>query len=472
MKKFLLATAVTISIAAQAQTEKLWGNSTADSIKCFENYNIAGSYYQSKNYLDAYDAWYQVYTTCPGGWKNTFIIAPRIIEAKIKEEKDPVKKEALVGILIQQYDDRLKYFPEKEGYVLGEKASDYMRYNKDDSKTAYKLFNEAYKAAGNDMTPAQLNGFFLSAVRQFNAKEIEFEELLTVYNLASQSLDFNVIKYSKEIAGYEAQKEGGTCDDKCEKDLDRANRIMEGYDKVQSNIEISMGSVLSCDKLNIIYNKAKFEENKTNPDWLRTAARMLEKERADAEGNSSDCTDNPIYYSVAEALYKLEPSAQAARSMAKMAYSRKEYSTAGKYYEEAIKLEEDPRVQSSDYLKAAVIYQKIGNLTQAKSYALKSASLRKSWGDPYLVLATIYADAAGTCGSNAVEKNAVYWAAIDKLNYAKSIDASVAGRADKLAASYRAAAPNKSTAFQLGYTEGQKYTIGCWINETVVIKFY
>lgn len=467
-----LAAAALLTVALQAQNGKVWGNSPADSVQCYENYNIAGSYYQTKNYIEAYDAWYQVYSTCPGAFKNTFIIAPRILEAKISDTKDAAEKQKLVDLLIKQYDDRLKYFPEKEGYVLGEKAADYARYNKEDSETAYKLFQEAYAAAGNDLTPAQLNSFFLSAVRLFNQKKLEFSELLDVYGSVTEALDYNVILYAKEIAKQEAEKEAGTCDDKCEKALDRNMKIMDGYDKVQNNINVSMGKVLTCDRLHIIYTNEKFEENKENAPWLRSAARNLEKERADEEGNMSDCTDNPIYFKIAEALYKLEPSAQAARSMAKLAYGRKEYNTSIKYYEEAVKLEQDPRVQASDYLKAAVIYQKVGNLQQARSYAQRAANIRKTWGDPYLVIASIYADAAGTCGNNVVEKNAVYWAAIDKLNYAKSIDPSVAGKADKMIAAYKKAAPDKGISFQLGFKEGDKYNIGCWINETVIVQFY
>ena len=63
-------------------------------------------------------------------------------------------------------------------------------------------------------------------------------------------------------------------------------------------------------------------------------------------------------------------------------------------------------------------------------------------------------------------------AAIDKLNYAKSIDPEVASKANKYIAAYKGSVPQKSTAFALGYKEGDRYTIGCWINESVVMNFY
>jgi tetratricopeptide (TPR) repeat protein len=474
MKRFVIAAiAVSTFATAQAQT-KLWGETAVDSVKCWENLNIAGSYYQNKTYLQAYDAWLQLYTTCPGASKNTYIIAPKIIEAKIAEEKDQAKRDQMINILIQQYDDRIKYFYEEDrvGTIKSDKASDYLKYHKDDTENSYKLFEEAFEAAGKDMYPAQLNNYFISTVRMFNEKKITIDQLLINYNFITDALDYNVIKYSKEVAEAEALMEEQKCDAKCEKSLDRNTRILDGYDKVQGNIEKMLAPLLGCENLDLVYSKEKFEENQTNVQWLKTALRMLEKEREDADGNKSDCTSNPMYFQIAEALYKIEPSAQAARSMAKLAYKKNDMTTAVKYFEEAISLEEDPRVKANDYLKASAIQQKRGNLSQAKTYALSAAKLRKNWGDPYIVLAGIYADAAGTWGSNAVEKNAVYWAAIDKLNYAISIDPNSSTRANKLIAAYKKVVPDKATAFALGVTEGTRIEIGSWINETVVVKFY
>ena len=473
MRRVVLIALFAVGVfAVKAQPKKLWGPTDADSVKCWENYNIAGSYYQNKSYAEAYDAWYQLYTTCPGAKENTFLIAPKVIEAKIKKETDEAKKREYIKILIEQYDVRLQFFPEKEGYVKSEKAQKYLKYNKDSTEQAYNLFQIAFEAAGSDMYPSQLNAYFISAVRMFKDDKIDFDQLLDIYNFITDALDENITKYGNEAIKYRTLQDSSQCDSKCEKKLARTMKIINGYDKVQSNIEKMLAPTLTCDKLNIVVSEEKFDANKGDARWLRTALRMLEKEKQDDEGNISDCTDNPMYFKIAEALYALEPSAQAARSIGIDALKKKQYSNAAKYFDEAIAREEDPRAKARDYLKNSVVYQKLGNLSKAKSYALKSADLIRNSGDAYLVLASIYADAAGTCGSNAIEKNAVYWAAIDKLNYAKSIDPNIASRANRLISAYKKAVPQKSTAFALGYKEGDKYTIGCWINETVVIKFY
>ena len=472
MRKVVLIALISIgTFTAQAQ-EKLWGANASDSVKCWENYNIAGSYYQNKNYAEAYDAWYYLYSNCPGAKENTFLIAPKVVEAKIKAETDSNKKQELVKVLINQYDLRLQYFPKKEGYVLSEKAQKYLKYNKDSTEQAYNLFKTAFDVAGNNMYPSQLNAYFISAVRMKNDDKIDLNELLDIYNFITDALDYNVIKYSKDALKYRTLQDSSQCDATCEKKLTRTMKILDGYDKVQGNIEKMLGPILTCDKLDLIYTEEKFAENQENAAWLKDALRMLEKEKADEEGNVADCTSNPMYFKIAEALYKIEPSAQAARSNGNLAFKKKDYTTAVKYFEEASELEEDPRAKSRDLLKSAIVYQKLGSLSKAKSMALKSANLIRTKGDAYIVLATIYADAAGTCGADAIQKNAVYWAAIDKLNYAKSIDPESADKANRLISAYKKAVPQKSVGFGLGYKDGDKYTIGCWINETVVIKFY
>ncbi len=61
MKRFIIVCIALLSFGAQAQQ---WGSTEADSIRCFENYNNFGSLCNSKEYLQAYEPWLLVYTTC------------------------------------------------------------------------------------------------------------------------------------------------------------------------------------------------------------------------------------------------------------------------------------------------------------------------------------------------------------------------------------------------------------------------
>ena len=556
MKRILFVFGILLmSISAQAQESK-WGNSIADSVSCFQNYNIMGSYYQSKDYAEAYDAWKALYETCPSANIRIYTYGDNIIEAKIKEASDDASKNALIQELLSLYDAFAVHFPKEKANAISSKAYhfyNYYRKNSDSVSKAVVMFEEAKSLLGDTMSVAHTDRYFQANVKEFN-KTKDVDRLFEVYNSVLVTLEFNfntfnVENYTIELKAdsvldfiayadsirpatelakaefdanlavydstnaynnsskkrikkaaklpplvkpeldattqelvsvlekadelktkYELDEQGLTSVDK--RKMSNNEIRLRNITKVQRNIEKILSPLLTCNKLTLIYNEEAFEENKDNVEWLKRAGNLLQKERVGDDGELTSCTDNPVFISIAETLYEIEPSAQAALNMAKLGVNKSDWAMAKKYYTEAIEQEEDLRRKANTYMGLAYVNQKMGALSSAKSNCLKAGQLRKNWGNPYLYLATIYADAAGSCGSNAVEKNAVYWAAINKLSYARSIDPSIADKAAKLISAYSQQIPDKGISFQLGYKEGDKINIGCWINETVSVKFY
>jgi len=473
MKMRNLVTALVLFAAIATQAQSKWGASAADSVKCWENYNNFGSLMQTKSYVAAYEHWDYVYTNCPGVKKNTFIYAPRILKAMIKQAATPEEKAKYVDQLIASYDERLKYFPGKEAYVTGEKGLQIWKYKKD-HQTAFLVFEEAYKINREEMTPAQINGYFLAAVKMKNDKSIELDELIRVYLRMNETIAINRISLGQEIAKLEELKEvsGGTLDAKNAKKLKKSETSLKAYTTVEKNIEKAIAPVLSCNNLALLINEETFQAQYDNKTWLGRAAKMLQKERTNEAGETDDCTDNPMFAKIAVRMVELEPSAGGYRALARMQFKDKNYSKAIEYYTKASELEEDPEELGKDYLGLAESYRKSGSLASAKSACLKAAKTKSGWGQPYLLLAQVYGSADGACGKDVVEKKAVYWVAINTCMKAKSIDPSVASKANNLINAYKKGVPDKSVAFNLGYVEGNTISLGCWINETVTIKFY
>lgn len=472
MRNFVTALILLATTAVQAQSK--WGASSADSVKCWENYNNFGSLMQTKSYTAAYEHWNYVYTNCPAVKKNLFIYAPRILKAMIESANSPEEKAKYVAQLIESYDKRLQYFPGKEAYVTGEKGLQIYKYN-DDHKTAYGVFEEAYKINRAEMTPAQINGYFLTAVKMKKDEAIELDELIKVYNRMNETVAVNRIALSQEMAKLEQLKEtsGGTLDAKNARKMKKAEISYKNYATVESNIEKAIAPVLSCNNLAILINEESFQENFDDKNWLARAAKMLQKERTNEEtGEDEDCTDNPMFTKIAERMLELEPSAAGYRAMARKSFKDKNYSKAIEYYNQAVELEEDPEELGKDYLGLAESYRRTGSYANAKNACLKAAKAKSGWGQPYLVLAQVYGSADGACGKDVVEKKAVYWAAINTCMKAKSIDPSVTSKANNLINAYKQGVPEKTVAFNLGYVEGNTISLGCWINETVTIKFY
>jgi tetratricopeptide (TPR) repeat protein len=468
MKKQMMVWALSImSLGLSAQ-----GKFGTDSVKCWENTQIYYQMYKSKQYASAYDSWLYVYENCPQAYKNTFIFAPKIIEDKMKQANEPAMNEKLVAQLLESYDKRLEYFPGNEAYVYGNKGIDLMKYRKDDAQAAYDAFMKAYEADPDNLPAAVLNGIFISAARLYNSKEFTIEQVFETYNLVSEAIQRATDNiYIKEGEYATKLETGAQLDAKEAKDTAALKRELYRFDVVNGNVEKTLAPIATCEKLQLLYNQETFIENKSDADWLRRASKMLSKERRNEEGEMEDCTDLPIFFVIAEENYKLEPSPISARAVGKLAWSRKDYAKAVEYFKEAAESEVDPNKKADDYLKVAISHQKLGQLSSAKTNSLKAASLRKKWGDPYVLIATLYGASEGIWGSNVVEKKAVYWAAIDKLKYAKSIDSDVTNKSNRLIEAYEKQLPDKSVAFQLAKKDGDRICIGSWINECVIAKF-
>ena len=152
-----------------------------------------------------------------------------------------------------------------------------------------------------------------------------------------------------------------------------------------------------------------------------------------------------------------------------MSMAKKDYGTAVSYFAKAIEKSESADDKASYYFGKAAAQSVMGQFSAARTNAQQAASLRPNWGEPYMLIGSMYADNAGKCGENDFERKAVYWAAIEQFAKAKRVDSSVASKADKAIAAYSKLTPDKTLTFTYGYLDKSSYTIGCWINETVSI---
>ena len=64
-------------------------------------------------------------------------------------------------------------------------------------------------------------------------------------------------------------------------------------------------------------------------------------------------------------------------------------------------------------------------------------------------------------------KRVGYWAAIEKYNYAKKVDASCAEEANTKIQQYTEQAPDKTSTFQVIGLDESTYRIECWYVEVV-----
>ena len=146
-------------------------------------------------------------------------------------------------------------------------------------------------------------------------------------------------------------------------------------------------------------------------------------------------------------------------------------SEAGKFLDEAVKLEKDPNTKAEYLMRQAQILGSKGAYGAARVKANEAAGLKPGWGDPYIYIGSLYLSTSSSCGSDACSQTYGYWAAEDMFIKARSVDANVASEAAGKIAQARKYFPTQKDCFFLGIQEGQTVTVGGWIGAETKARF-
>ena len=202
------------------------------------------------------------------------------------------------------------------------------------------------------------------------------------------------------------------------------------------------------------------DENPNDINLLKRITTVLDKK---------DCTDSKLFLDASKNLYALEPSPEAAYNIGVQLFKDKKYGEAATYFEQATKAENNDRVFRA-LRNLAMCYQNTGNLSKGRDAARRAAQVDPTAGEPYLIIAMLYAESSKQYESSTFGGKEVFWAAVDKCERARQLDPSVAKRAGEMIAAYRQYYPSTETVFFNDYQDGQSYSIGGWIGETTTIR--
>ena len=217
--------------------------------------------------------------------------------------------------------------------------------------------------------------------------------------------------------------------------------------------------VATCDNLQEIY-APKVEANKTNLDYLKQVISVM---------GMLGCKEAEAYFAASEAAHAIEPTAETAIGCGYMYYKKGDFDKCISYFDNAIELEQDP-IQKADYCySAAAVLFANKQLSKAKQYARKSIELNGSNGKPYILIAQMYASSPKWSDEASLNK-CTFFAVIDKLQKAKSVDESVTEQANELIRTYSGYTPKDEDLFFIGLKKGDAVTIGGWIGETTAIR--
>lgn len=451
MRKLLLSGLMAIAVVLIASAQKPgydpvnspYGHGE-DSVNCRLNLSLMQTSAKAEDYKGALQPWVYTYENCPASSKNIYIYGPRIFKALHTAEADAAKKKEYLDKVMEIYDTRIKYFSDDaKGTILAYKAYDYMELmgEQTDQLVVYNMLNEAIGDLKDQMNPLDAYSYFMVAsLSQYLNDNSKKDQYITDY--------FKVVGYvDQAIANARAAND--------ETNADYLGMVKEGI--VKGFVNSGAGD---CKTLTEYYAD-KVEPNKADKVFLN--------EVLDALG-SVGCSDTDLYFTAAEYLYKLEPSAGAAIGLANKSLRDKDYETAVKYYSDAAKMETDKNKASDYMMQLAGIFSNQRNFARARQAAYDALEYNPNNGEAYILVAQLYASSAANIFPEPEKAGLVYLAAVDKLQRARSVDPSVASKANNLINRYSAAFMDTETAFMMGIKAGETIVIPGWIGETTTVR--
>ena len=423
--------------------------------ECVVNVSLFHESVKNKMYADAYEPWWEVYTTCPNANKSIYSDGAKIVEALYQAASDPAEKTRLANLAIEMQDKRIRFFGNDskypKAYILGEKGLAYLDF-----------FGDAKYAEARECLRQSVDGMGAQSKIMVLVKLVDVSYELYKKDPNGTAEQF-IADYSA-ASGFLGEQAGNT---------NNKNAEIAGKQKDYVDNIFAISGAADCSKLDEIY-AAAVNDNVNNLEMLQKIAKLYKRVR---------CTESDVYFAACEAAHKLQPTQESAAGCASMAAKKGDYEQAIAYYDQAIKLAmvEDEMEDVADYQYNAAVYYfaNLKKYPEARKYAqasiatLQGLGINKGQGRCYIIIGMAYASSRpyGNDAKGAILNKTVYWAAVDKFVKAKQVDPSVEATANEYIASYSKYYPTKEERFDLpNEFSGSTFFVGGWIGENTSIR--
>ena len=477
-KRFVLIAAMigmAMSAFAQEAAESKYG---ADSATCVTNLSIYGEAYKQWEAakfapesvsMEMISAWREVLLNCPRSSQLIYTRGEKIMDYLIRT--NPAQKDAYIDTICMMMDNRAKYFPtdpktgaSQVANIMGRKGLLIYTYNKNRYEEAYNVLKDAVALDPSQLQGAYLDTYFKATIDMVNNNKAEKMTVIDVYQELSEVIDANIKVLAEGVVELETAKADAEAAGDAEavagfdKQIEKNEKSINNNKGTKSNLDNLFQPYASCDDLIKVFS-AKMAETPNDVNLLKRITTILDKK---------DCTESKLFLDAAVRLNELEPSPESSYSLGIKFFKDKKYSEAATFFEQATKTENNDRRYRA-YRNLGMCYENMGSLSRARDIYRRAAQVDPTNGEPYLLIGMLYAGSAKQF-SGEIESGAVYWAAVDKCQKAKSIDASCAEKANALIRAYSSAFPTMEKIFFNDYSEGQSYQVGGWIGETTTIR--
>lgn len=404
---------------------------------------------KAKDYEQAYPYWQTAFDLAPaadGKRKSHFTDGVKFYEYFITQTTDQALKEKYVDTIFQLYDKMLGCFPNEEDYVKGLKAFDLYYKHKDRATEdeVFTLFREILDSKKEKTDYFVINPFTAMLKDRFFEDKISMEETQTYASTINEAIEY----------GYDSGKNRASWD------------VINNYAPFVLELFESEKGFYDCN-----YYKEKyfigFDVAAADCSELRDMIGRLKWGGCSDEGAAiqelflkynSECREvSTAPTPCREGITQLENG---------------EYRSAAESLNAcAEEMTDDEKKAKTYMLIAKIYYGHLKNFPKARQYARKAAKLSPNWGEPWLLIGTLYASSGPLCGpGTGWDSQIVVWPAVDKWKYARSIDPSVGQKATQYINTYSKYMPTKGDVFQRLLKVGDDFKVDCWIQETTKIR--
>ena len=415
-----------------------FGETPEDSIRALRSLSLYTDRYRQDNFEDAMPYWRVVFEEFPRSTRNIYIHGERILSHMIDEADTEEEKMAYLDTAMIMFDQRIEHYGDRAN-VLGRKGLFYFRHNNnlEEAGPGYEALEESIKLSENNPSGPVVITYMNVTIGKFNAGMKDNEEIIETYSYLADMLD-------SVLAGSQ-------------------NGSLEGARETVESLFTGSGAA-DCDALIRIFGERVYD-SPDDPDMLQNVHDLL---------SNAGCRDSELYLTVTQNIHDLDPSAQSALNLSSMHRALNNDEQVIKYLEQAIELEENPEERGSYYLELALIIHRTENDKQlSRQYARQALENNPELGRAHLHIGSLYASETNCFAGHEDEdflNRTVYWVAVDRFQEAKRVDPGLTAEANRLIETYSVYFPDNETIFFHGYTEGDSYRVGCWINETTRIR--
>jgi tetratricopeptide (TPR) repeat protein len=404
-----------------------------DSLEMQEKIAMFQDAVKSKQYSDAANYLHWILQNKPRQHVSIYILGADVLDEIAKAEKDPVQKKKDVDSLMILYDLRLKFYKDSAN-VINRKALASYRYNINgpDPDHVLELMDETFRLNGVEVLESTLVPYMQAiALTKVKKKTLTQDEILARYDNIMSIIDAKT-KLAQNNQG------------KIEK--------LKNY---RTEIDELILKVVKVDCEFVHMNLAiKYKNNPTDLELAKKIFSYL---------LNGSCEKDSLWLTTGEFIYSKEPSFGLAKHLGLQYFFSEDFKKAQYYAEESMRYAPTASDSADVYIVLGSLSLHQNNRLAARAAYRNAIRADSKHVEAFEKIGDLYYNSFKECSQekSMADDRATYLVAYDYYERA--------GNKEKIEMT-RKLFPSREEIFLMNYHTGQTIQVGCWINETTVIR--